>query len=105
MAVDYRDDQLDTISTIQAAAATILDTLTKARAVIQEAIDKGYSPVGGANPITDAILQTPINGAAKGPFPDLSAADITAVSAAITAIDTALAANTRTHYKALARMR
>lgn len=104
MAVEYRQDQLETITRIQAASAVILDTLADARQIIQEAIDKGFAPGTAVTGVTDALLQTGVNGGSP-PFPDLSAADITAAVAAINAIDAALAASTRQHFKSLARMR
>jgi hypothetical protein len=99
MAVNTSADKSNTISKLQGLCATILDAIVDAKQLRQEAIDKGYQ-AGGADPVTDSFL----NGA-SGAFPALAVADLTAAFAAIDAIDTALAANNRTHYKALGKLR
>lgn len=100
MAATYTTDQLNTVSRLQAICATILDNMNQARLLVTEATDKGYAS-GGANAIVDATLQS----GSPAPYPQLAAADLANAITALTAIDTALAATTRTGYKALERMR
>lgn len=89
----------NTISRLQGHCATILDAIADAKQLRQEALDAGFN-TGGADPITDAFL----NGA-SGVFPALAVADLTAALAAVDAIDTLLAANSRAHYRALGKLR
>lgn len=96
--VNLLPDQINTVSKIQAICASILDDLTEARQLVQEATDKGYA-AGGANVITDAILQTATASQA------LVATDVAAAITALSSIDTTLAATTRAGYKALERLR
>jgi hypothetical protein len=100
MAVDTSNDKKNTISKLQQYAATILDTIAAAKVLRQEAIDKGYNSAG-SDPITDAFL----NSGTTPPFPQLQQADLTAALVAVANLDTQLAANSRTDYKALERMR
>ena len=99
MAVNTNSVKSNTIVKLQGYCATILDAVAAAKQLRQEAIDAGFQ-TGGADPITDSFL----NGAG-GVFPALAVADLTAALAAIDAIDTTLAANSRTHYKALQKLR
>lgn len=100
MAVDFSKQKQDTISRFSNQVKILLDLLVDIGQLRQEAIDNGFQP-GGANGITEAEL----NGGTNPPFPHLDTASITAAFAAYAAIDTTLAATSRTHYKALARLK
>ncbi len=100
MAVDFTKQKQDTVSRFSSQVKTLLDLLVDMQQLRQEAIDNGFQP-GGANGLTDNEL----NGVPNPPFPHLDTAAITAAFAAVSAIDTTLAASTRTHYKALARLK
>jgi hypothetical protein len=104
MAVSYTTDQLNTVSRLRNMCATILDQIAEAKLLAQEASDKGYGS-GGANQLTDALLQTPAAGQAVATNADLTAADVFAAVTTINTLDTTLAATSRAGYKSLERMR
>lgn len=98
MSANYQPDQINTVSKLQAICASILDDINEAKLLVAEATDKGYA-AGGANVITDALLQTSTSTQA------LLATDVAAAITAISSLDTTLAATTRTGYKAIERLR
>src|SRR5687767_5686040 len=99
MAVSYTNQKYNTVTRLQTICVDILEQINEAMQLRQEALDNAFQP-GGANGITDNEL----NGTGA-PFPHLATGDLTAAFAAIAAIDTTLAATSRTHYKALEKMR
>lgn len=99
MAVSYTEQKYNVVSRLETICTQILDLMTEAKELRQEAIDNGFQP-GGAN----AVTENELNGAG-GRFPHLAVADLTAAFTAIQNIDTQLAASTRADYKALARLR
>ena len=104
MATNFLADQYNTVSRLQAASAAIIDQIHSALALAQEAIDNGYS-TGGANVLTDAILQTPASGSTTAPFPKLTAQNVFDAVIQIQALDTLLLATSRLGYTRLERMR
>lgn len=100
MAVDFSKQKQDTLSRFSNQVKTLLDLLVDIQQLRQEAVDNGFQP-GGANGITELEL----NGGSAPPFPHLDTAAVTAAFTAIAAIDSTLAATSRTHYKALARLK
>lgn len=110
MAVSYTADQLSTVARLQGICATILDQIALAKIIVTEASDNGYAS-GGANAITDSILQS-VSASGSVPFPKLAAADVFAAALWLGNLDAALSATSitptgtlRTGYRALERMR
>jgi hypothetical protein len=100
MAVNYTPQKLDTVERLKNITTQFSNLLAEALQLRQEALDNAFQP-GGANGITDAEL----NGGTEPPYPNLATTDITAIFAAYIAIDTTLAASSRTHYKAFSRIK
>lgn len=100
MAINYTPQKVNTVKRVADISVAIKDLMDEALTLRQEALDNGFQP-GGTNGITEAEL----NNGTNPPYPHLGTADVTAAFAAILAIDTTLAATSRTHYKALERMR
>lgn len=112
MPVNHRDSQLNVISRLKNISATVIDKINEANVVAQEAIDLGYG-TGGANAITDALLQDPpAGGTGAGAFPNLTTADVIAAVTTLQRLKQVLEATTvttvgttRVGYTALEKMR
>lgn len=98
MAVNYTNKKQNWVSELIQETQNFRESLANLLALRQEALDNEFQQ-GGANAINDADL----NGG-TAPFPHLAATDLVNVLAAALAVDTALAVNSRTHYKAIAKL-
>lgn len=93
---DFSRQKLNIVSDLKNATTALLQAINAVKILQQEASDAGFA-AGGANVLADADLATA--------YPSLVASDVAAALTAFSAIDTALAATSRTGYKALTRIK